>query len=149
MEDKLKLEEQEISNILDRGVEFKVGKGRFIIKSFYLGTLDILADLFIKLEIDLTEWDQDAVTALNHMTKKSARVLAKIAAVAVLNSRWKIKFLSPFLASYFYWKLKPAMLINLVEIIVQMSNRTDFITSIRSIAGATRTTKPNLVEQNN
>lgn len=143
----LNLENQELDALLDRGVSFKIGKRNFTITRPFAGTLDILSSLYLKIAISDSELDNMDQYGANTFIKATVKVWAMIAAVAVLNSRWKIKLLAPILAKYFYWNMKVKDLEGLAKIIIEMNSTVDFIISTKLIAGVRRTTQPNLVEQ--
>lgn len=143
----MNLEQNELDSLLDKGVAFKVGKKSFTIQQPYIGTLDRLSDLYMQMTYDEEALNENGVIEANKIIRTTAKLWAMVAAVAVCNSKWKIKFMAPFMAKFFYWNMKPGDLKTLSELIMKMSGIVDFIISIRSIAGA-RTTKPNPIEQN-
>lgn len=143
----MNLEQNELDALLDKGVAFKVGKRSFLIQQPYLGTLDRLSDLYMQMTYDEEALNEGGVIEANKIVMQSAKLWAMVVAVSVCNSRWKIKFLAPFMARFFLWNMKAADLKTLSDLIMKMSGIVDFIISTRSIAGA-RTTKPNPVEQN-
>lgn len=146
MDPDLDLEANEAASLVEKGVKFTVGKSEYEIKEFYAGTLDILANIFIEMQFDEEKLSENPIAESKYITKKSAKLCAKALAIAVLNNRWKIKWLTPFLAKKFLWTITPTRLMKASIIIAQMSNFGDFINSIRLIAGS-RTTKPNPIEK--
>lgn len=147
-EEKVKIENMEAGALLDRGVEFKVKKRKFIIKKPYLGTLDIISKLNLDMAFEEDVLQSDNIThEANKIANKSAMSYALLIAVVVLNSKWKIKLFAKLLANWFYWNIKPYELKGLAQIILEDNSLVDFILSIRLIAGMKRTTKPNLIEQ--
>lgn len=142
-EQETNLEKLELERLMDRGVSFQLGKRKYIIKEFYGGTLDALSEQFIKLEMVIP--DGQETQAYNRYIKHNAKTWAKIIAIAALNSKWKIKFLSGLLAQKILWQYKPSDLSNLVDIVHTMCNYKDFIRSSVLIAGI-RTTKPTTEE---
>lgn len=146
--EQLSLEANEARRLIDQGMVFEVGKKKYQIKEFYAGTLDILSSIFIEMQIDQSALEEGFMAEAQRITKRNAKLCAKALAVAVLNNKWKILFLTPFLAKRFLWSITPSRLMKAAIIIAQMSNFGDFIGSIRLIAGV-RTTKPNPIEQDN
>lgn len=157
MESKHNAENIELDLLLDRGVEFTVAKKgflkkkkerKFLIKQPYLGTLDILSSLFLRMELNENELNSDPLGETKRLINRSAKDCAMVVAVAILNDKWKIKFFKKRLANYLLWRVTPQKLWQLTLIINNMSNLWDFTNSIRLMSGA-RTTAPiveNLVE---
>lgn len=143
--DAIKAERNEINSLLEKGVKFKVGKRAWKLHEPYLGTLDHISALAIKINIDQKTLTDDPLSESKRLVGKSAKIAAKIVAIAVLNNRFKIKFLTGILATYFLWHITPRKLLELALLINTMGNYGDFISSIRLMNSA-RTTAPNLVE---
>jgi len=158
--DPVQAERQEINNLIERGVEFTVecqsffskilGKKqrKFVIQQPYLGTLDYLAAEFIEMRFDEEALKEDWFSEGKRMVSQDAKRCARVAAIAVLNGRWKLKFLIPFYATYFLWHMTPSKLSKLTSIIFQTANIVDFIGSIRYLSIKERMTAPNLIEIN-
>lgn len=156
--DALKAEKNEADALIDKGLEFTVPvrsllrfvtkkKERvFVIHQPYLGTLDIISRLFLEIKIEEEFLKENPLVETKRIAVESARTCAIVVAVAVLNSKWLIRFFSKPLADYFFWRLKPDKLLQLALIINQISNLGDFISSIR-LMSAVRTTTPRLIEE--
>lgn len=155
----LQAEINEAAILIDKGVKFSVPKRSilkffskqkertFYIKQPYLGTLDLVSELFLSINLDEQKLQDNPLTASKEIVKTSAQKCAKVVAISVLNSKIMIKLFSGLLASYFLWRIKPSTLIKLAYIINQMNNYGDFINSIR-LMSAIRTTAPqNLIEE--
>ncbi|MDQ6482220.1 hypothetical protein [Dyadobacter sp. LHD-138] len=149
-------EKIELDTLLDRGIEFTIetksifGKKKtkkFLIQQPYLGTLDHLSEQFIEMNFSEEAIKEDWMQEGKRMIAADAKRCARIAAIAVLNSKWKIKFLTGIYANYFLWRMTPKKLMQLTTIIFQISNIADFINSIRYLAIQTRTTSPALMEK--
>lgn len=155
--DSLKAEKAEGDVLIDRGVAFTVPK-RSILKWFspkersftihqpYLGTLDIISRIFLEIEIDENLLQENTLPETRKLIVQSARKCALIVAVSVLNSRWKIKYLSKMLSRYFLWRIQPDKLLKLAIYINQINNLGDFISSIR-LMSMIRTTAPRIEKQ--
>ena len=153
MEDQNKAESLELDLLLDRGTVFKVTKTswlsklskkkerEFFIKQPYLGTLDILSGLYVSMKVDEGELDKDPMGESKRLVRRSAKTCAMVVAVAVLNSKWKIKLFAKIYANYFMWHVTPQYMWKLAITINNMSNLSDFTNSIRLMSGA-RTTAP-------
>lgn len=163
--DKLTAEQQQIDALINRGIEFNVPKRgwerrlsrkkerSFAIEEPYLAVLDLLADEFIKMELDEEELKANPESVSNRIVKEHAKRLARIVAIAVLNHRtcihltkYKWAYNRPLIeryTRYFLTRVKPSKLLQIASIIGQISNVGAFITSIRWTSGAMiRTTLP-------
>ena len=138
--------------LLEKGVKFTIpvrglfarltGKKErsFCMYQSYLGTLLHLHKVYTSIQID--EQAMDGLSWMNEGKKsyRHARKLAKIVAIAYLNSRWKIRLLSGFYTWYFLYRITPEKMLGLVKmIIVDMNNMQDFIVSIKFAAIAPMT----------
>jgi len=166
------LEQSIINMLLDRGMEFNLPK-RSILRHFsknkertftlqesYLGTLDLLTDQYLKIDIvekslqDNVFLESDRVVKVNH--KRTARIVA----IAWLNRYCYVPVI-PFVwgfynypliwlvSKYFHTRLKPSKLLKITTIIRQLMNTADFILSIRLMVAIQRTSQPkaSLVEE--
>lgn len=157
--DAIEAEKEEQRILLDRGVKFTVARKSifskmllkkertFIIKQPFLGTLDYLSAEYLKLEYNEEKLQENPLVEVKLAARRSAKICARIAAIAILNDSFRIRFYTRFLAKYLLWRLTPERLDNLSKLILQMSNYQDFISSIR-LMSANRTTAPNLMEKN-
>lgn len=144
---KIEQEQAEIDALLDKGVTFTVRGKTFQIHQFYLGTMDRLSDLYLKMVIDDEALKDSGTLEVNRIVKNSAKIWAKAVATAVLNRKSSNPVRMWLLTRFFLWNMTPGDLKKITELIMTMSNMVNFIISTRLIAG-TRTTKPNPVEQN-
>lgn len=147
-------EQRELDKLIDRGEVFEVPMKsflrwfskrktrRFTIYQPYNGTLDYLADCFIKMEVDEQQLQENPVKESNRIVRRSAKIASRTVAIAVLNSKWKINLFANLLTAYFHWRLKPSTLLQLVLTIKLISNYGDFISSIRLMSGTRRETQP-------
>lgn len=153
-----KTEEQVVDALLNKGVEFKVEKKglislfsktkrtrNFIIQQPYLGTLYALTGLYFKAQFKEDEFKEDPLGASRTLARRSAKIMCEVVAVAVLNNEIKIKLFSKILARYFFWRLKPDTLLQIILIIASLNNTLDFTNSIRLIQVLKTTTPRNQV----
>ena len=145
---KLELEQKEAANLINKGVTFKIGKKDYLMKELKGGTLDLISEIAVNIQIDEEALKENPIGESKQISKKASMACAKILAYAVLNDKWKIRFFSRRLASKILWQYKPSQLLKAAILIAEMSNYADFINSIRLIAGV-RTAKPNPIEKNN
>ena len=151
-------ERREANILIEKGVKFKTKKvsflkyfskekeRTFVIQQPFLGTLDILSELFLSIEFDEKQIEENPLSSSKELVSKSAKKCALVVAVAVLNSKWLIRVFSKVLANYFLWRVKPSDLINIAFIINQVNNYGDFTNSIR-LMSVIRMTTPNRIEK--
>ena len=156
--DAYKAERNELDLLIRKGVKFTTPKKSFlrwfgkkerewIINQPFLGTLDRLSALYIEMGIDEKDFiGENALISAKKLTRKTAKLAAKVVAVAVLNDRVQINLYSGILASYFLWRLQPSKLLQICILINSMSNFGDFTNSIR-LMSASRTTAPKTPKQ--
>lgn len=139
--------EQQI--LLGRGFEFVVGKRKYTIRQPYLGTLDHLAEQFLKLDLNKEKLQSEDPMEIfgeqKRLVRPNASILARIVAIAALNSFWKIKLLVPIYTLYFRWNITPEDLMKLTGIVIRASNLQDFTASI-ALLSVNRTTAPKAIE---
>lgn len=151
MEDKVKkeIERKALNTLLERGIFFEV-PGRlffrrkiwkFTIRQLYLGTIDYLSDLYLQIDIDEERIKEDPQKEARRLSGQYAKLMARVVAIALLNSYLGIKLFSRILSSYLLWKINPQRLFELTIAIKTLSNPADFIASIRSLS-LVRTTIP-------
>lgn len=149
MFDPIEAEQNELDILLDKGMIFKIGKKSYLIKQPYLGTLDYLADQFLKLDIEKAQLIADSPQEVFNEQKRALKpnliTCARIVAIATLNSRWKIKFLTWFYTKYFLWNITPSSLAKLTEVVLKASNLPAFTNSI-ILMSINRTTAPAMIE---
>lgn len=147
----METEQKAVNTILTEGIQFEVKskglirifkkKHTFLLKQAYLGTLLILSKYYLKVGFDETKLTDDPLGASRLEINKSAQVLSMIAAIGILNSKWKIRLFAKPLAKWLLWRLTPSKLYELSMTIVVLNNTGDFINSIR-LMSALRVTAP-------
>ncbi|CAG5072869.1 hypothetical protein DYBT9623_04409 [Dyadobacter sp. CECT 9623] len=147
--DYIAAEVQQQQVLLDKGLTFKAGRKEYLIEQPYLGTLDYLAAELLRLDVDLKKLESKESLEIFEEQKRivapNARRCARIVAIAVLNKKWKIRFLTEYYAQKFLWSVKPSDLMKLTSIILRASNLTDFSASI-ALLSVNRTTAPQAIE---
>lgn len=150
-------EQKAVDTLLSNGMDFELDnwglfkyirkKRKYKLHQAYLGTLLILSKYYLKVGFDeskLADPAQTMVTAREVMAG-STKVMAKIAAIGILNSKWKIRLFSRYLANRLMWRLTPQTLSKLCLTIVMLNNTGDFINSIRLMSALRMTqSKENL-----
>ena len=146
--EKLQVEKSAVDTLLDHGVKVKVGWLRINIQQSYLGTLLHLSRIYAEIAIDEDKFKDSALTGSYLLVPGNAERLAKIIAIASLNSLLKIKLFSAILSKYLLWKLTPEKLFSIVSIILVLNNTGAFTNSIRLIHTLRMTSpKKSLVEE--
>jgi len=140
---------KETEILLNKGMVFEAGGKKYLIKQPFLGTLDYLSAEYLKLDINIPVLDSQEFKDIYEEQKRSihpnVKTAARIVAIAVLNSKWKIKFLTSWYARLFLWSITPADLFKLANIVMRASNLRDFTSSI-ALMSINRTTAPQAIE---
>lgn len=142
-------ETRAIETLLDKGVTFKLptrGLLRFFkpnhefhLRQAYLGTLLLLSKYYLKTGLDEAKLAENPLTEARQVVARSAGHMARIAAIGILNSKWKIRLFGRFFAKWLLWRLTPKTLYELSMTVVMLNNTGDFLNTIRLTAGLTLT----------
>ena len=150
--DNLETEKKALNTLLQKGMKFSVPKHgllrllskkkerEFTIVQPFLGTLDMLSEIFLQIEFDEKKIQENPLSESKYLLKYSGK-LAQIVAIAVCNSNTKFRIRGKKLTRYFLWHLTPEKMLQIVLIISSMNNTMDFINSIR-LMSVVRTTIP-------
>lgn len=155
------IERAELDILLSAGMSFSVPKrsllryiGKpersFLIAPLFHGTLNYLSREFVDMNFSEEAIQENAFAEAKRLMAHNARRAARVVAIAVLNSGWKIRWLSGLYSWYFLWHTTPKMLLQLTLKIQEASNLGDFTNSIRYLSVVARTatpTTPNLMEK--
>lgn len=155
------IERAELDILLSAGMSFSVPKRsllryigkpdrQFLIAPLFLGTLDYLSREFVEMNFSEEAIQENAFGEAKRLMAHNARRSARVVALAVLNSDWKIRWLAGLYAWYFRWHITPQVLLRLTLKIQEASNLGDFTNSIRYLSVVARTatpTTPNLMER--
>ena len=125
------IESKASDTLLDKPVKFRIGKKNFKIKPLKLGTIIAIGkqtSLFGQI---------DNIEAVPAMLNASGNLkpMAKVIALAVLNSRIKNAFASLY-AQYFLYKLTPNELYQVAMYIVRQMKVDDFFFTMTLMKGA-------------
>lgn len=144
-------ESKAVDTLLSKGVTFEIdsrGLRKYIRKKHtyklhqaYLGTLLILSKYYLKVGFDENKLTENPMVTAREIMAVDTKVMARIAAIGILNSKWKIRLFSRHLANFLLWRLTPKRLSELCLTIVMLNNTGDFINSIR-LMSALRMTQP-------
>ena len=151
MEDNIRkeVERKALNTLLEKGIYFEVPgrlffrrkKWRFTVRQLLLGTIDYLTDLYLQIDINEERVKDDPQREAMRLSGQYAKLMARVVAIALLNSYLGIKLFSGILSRYLLWKINPQKLFELTIAIKTLSNPGDFIASIRSLS-LVRTTAP-------
>lgn len=142
---------QAVDTLLDEGIYFEVertglfrifGKKRFIIKPSKLGTLFMISKITVMSELNANDFEQNPIGRAHETIVKASKGYAKVLAIAVLNSRWKIMLFSSILGNYFFWKVSTGKLLQLMQAVVNANNILAFMSTIRLMSGIAATLEP-------
>jgi hypothetical protein len=139
-------EKKAADTLLHTGAEIKIYKRsvlRFIgkkertitIHQSFLGTLYEISRLALQMNFDESKVQSDPWYESKVLAEKHARTVSTVLAIAILNSKWKIRLFKKLLANYLYWHLTPENLFKIVIVVSELNNVADFINSIRSVRG--------------
>lgn len=148
------IENKALDNLLQRGVEIPIPKRsifryigkkerKFILRQSYLGTLFEISKLALKVEYDETQLQADGFRESKILTVEYSKTMALIIAIALLNSKWKIKCFAKLFSYYLFWRLTPSKLAQVAIMVMQMNNYSDFINTIR-LTSVLKVATPNL-----
>jgi len=138
----------------ENGEEYVHGKKirTFTIYKPYLRTMDVMAEMKLKLKINLVELigSTNPIRYRNTVIKENNYLMCQIIAAAVLNRTWKIKLFLNLLARYLQARIHSDNLESICAIIEEMEDAGNFINSTVSMAGTDRTSapKPEKIEEN-
>jgi hypothetical protein len=136
-----------IQTLLGEGMVFKAGRLKLHLKQSYLGTLLHLSKIYSLISLDEAKLKDSAFAGSYMLVPENAKRVALLIAIAVLNSKWKIKFFSKPLANYLLWVITPEKLFQIMGLVLVVNNTASFTNSIRLIH-TLRLMKPkeNLIE---
>lgn len=134
------IEKKAADTLTEQGVYFEtqtegllrlIKKSRkWYIKPSKLGTLYKCTSIYLRNELNGEKMNENPRKAANELAVSACKDYAEIIAIAILNSKWKIKLFSKILAGHFYWKLEPK---DLYEIMVQIVTANDIVAFINTI----------------
>lgn len=127
------IELRAVDTLLHNGMKFKAGWFTFLIKQSYLGTLLHISNIYLKMAIDEEKLSNTAYQGSFMLVPENAERVARVIAISVLNSKWKIKFFTRPLAKYLLWKLTPEKLFKVMGMVLILNNTASFTNSIRLI----------------
>ena len=149
------IERAELDILLSAGMSFNVPKRsllryigkperQFLIKPLMVGTNDFLSREFVDMNFSEEEINKDPLGEAKRLMARNARRSAKVVAIAVLNSHWKIRLLTGLYSWYFRWHITPQILLQLTLKIHEAQNLGDFTNSMRYLSVVARTATPML-----
>ena len=122
------------SLLLERGVIYRIIDAPFLLRLLRLNRIKIVglkAGTIAEFSLIIYSKQLDLMVADREYLNKELYSVCKTIAIAILNSKLKIRFLADRLANIFMWKIKYATLIDIFVTLVEMSSAVDF-TSITS-----------------
>ena len=160
--DSLAAEQKELDVMVREGLEFRLPMKSplkylrkkdkrervWVLPELYTGTVDYLSHAFAKIEFNERKLQDNPLAESKLLAGRSAKLTSRIVAMAVLNDEWGIRFLTPFLARYFLWRIKPSKLWRLAMMVNVMMNLEDFTNSIRLFAIVLKSATPERMEEN-
>lgn len=143
--DNTNTETRVINTLLEKGVNFTIptrGLLRYIkpnhvfkLRQSYLGTLLMLSEYYLKTGLDEAKLAENPLVEARRIVNRSAKPMAHIAAIGILNSKWRTRLYGGLLANFLLWRLTPKTLYELAMTIVMLNNTGDFLNTIRLTEG--------------
>lgn len=104
-----------------------IKKIRFSVKGLYLGTLVKITSAMKGISIDT---EKSKVEFTFHSIEMDTPAMARIVAMAILNSRLKIRLLTGPLSRFLTWRMTAKELNLLMLVVMEQMNLMDFFSSI-------------------
>ncbi|GAB3959019.1 hypothetical protein GCM10028805_54330 [Spirosoma harenae] len=156
--DTTQTETPELHTLIQNGLTFSIPKksllrffGKpertFTIKQPFLGTLEKICNVGCEMVYSDEDLDANPLLESKRLTRESAKKCARVIAIAILNGWVNIFLFAPLLSRYLLWRLSPSDLIYLTMMVSQISNFGDFISAVRLLSAAYRTTQPTTHEE--
>ncbi|NDV95365.1 hypothetical protein D0T84_10610 [Dysgonomonas sp. 521] len=122
--------------LLDRGVRYTISDAPLFWRLLRLNKIEISplkAGAIIEISRIIDEDKLDKIETIDEAKRKLDRI-ALLIAVAVLNNRIKIKYLSVYLSKVLLWKVPLNILLTIFYHIIQVNHLTDFTNITRYFA---------------
>lgn len=133
---------QAAETLLERGVRFSI-PAPFFLRLFgkkavnltiyppKMGTLIAFSGKYVAMGIDTKGLESGEVGEVTLLIAQHGKDITEAIAVAVLNSKWKIRLFGRMAGRWLMWKLTPQRMAELFMVITMMSGYKDFTTIIR------------------
>ncbi len=100
-----------------------------------MGTLVYIGKAVSKIDIDKDKFEEYPIAEVLGKMPVNANIMARVIALAVLNSRIKIILFYRMYKRYFLWNVTPEDLRIMTSMVLQQTNIQDFTYSIVSLKG--------------
>ena len=136
------VQKQAANTLLERGVRFPI-PAPFLLRVFgkknvgltihqpKMGTLIYLSEGFVSMGIDPATLEDGDIGKAYGLVALHGKVMCRMMAVAVLNSRWKIRLFAKLLGNLLRWRLTAKLLADLFMMITALSGVQYFTSTIR------------------
>ena len=142
--DAILTESKAIDTMLNEGVVFSIdtrgllrlfGKKsiKFHLKQPHLGTLLMISKEYLKIHIDESKLAEEAYQNSYMLVPENAKRASRIVALAILNSKLRIRLFAPILTNWLMWRMNSSKLFQIMALVVMISNVASFTNSIRLI----------------
>ncbi|MGY3054383.1 hypothetical protein ACVWYG_002590 [Pedobacter sp. UYEF25] len=148
------IEQAAADTLLERGIPIPIAAPFFIrwfgkkeihpkIKSPYYGTQLRVSSYFASTGLTVEALENISVADANLVFARHGKVISKIIACALINTRFRGWLFTKALASYLRWNVKTIKMLDVVYYLIVLGNTRDFLNIIRSAQSLT-ITAPNL-----
>ncbi|QTE36028.1 hypothetical protein J3L18_23230 [Mucilaginibacter gossypii] len=110
------------------------------------GTLLRIDHLFLSTGLTPEQLEQLDEMNAHELHKAHGMTMTRIIATAWLYGKWRGKLFTGIVARWLYWHLNNTQMLTVVGVLVMLSSKESFTSSIRSVA-AMRMTVPNLSQK--
>lgn len=144
------VQKQAADTLLERGVRFTI-PAPFLLRIFgkktvnltvyrpKMGTLIYLSKGFVDMEVDATTIEDGDIGQAYELVAKHGNAMSRMMAIAVLNSKWRIRLFAGLLGRWLQWRLDAIKQAELFMLITTLSGVQYFTSTIRYLPGMNMT----------
>jgi len=131
--------------LLNKGVAFEIeSRGllrlfkkttKWTVKPSMLGTLFEVSRIYLRHSLNTSEIETNAMGESNRAVVESHKQYSIACAIAVLNSKWKIRLFKRVLGNYFFWHIDSNTMLKIMTLVIEQNNVLDFMHTIRLTSG--------------
>lgn len=144
----MNIEQQAAARLLDKGIKVRAtaplflrlfGKKQvaFVVRQPFLGTLYRISAIFLEMGISDERLGEIGGENIHLLITQHGRALAKIAALAILNGKWRGRVFGRLFGNWLFWKLNSVQLLTICQVLAAITGTEAFTNTI----GLVRTMK--------
>ena len=153
----MNIEKEAAARLLDKGIKVRVTaplflriigikKLAFVIRQPFLGTCYRISLLFLEMGISEERLDNLADENIHMLFTQHGKTLAKIAAQAILNGKWRGRLFGRWFGSWLFWQLNQVQLMTIANVLVSITG-TDAFTNTIGLVRTMKMTQPSQTAQ--